>query len=148
MQLNISQGILTCSFKSTCVLFSYANYCSQGKSLRNGSQATFPDGAPIPNDARSNWDFISGRPHVCWRDTTLSTYPYNVIYEYCKVVHFPPYQHHSNNQLEILANKNSWEEIQHLMPTKIGPSSDKKEIKKENKFKLPSNVALELGNSE
>lgn len=37
------------------------------KTLSYGGQDDTLDGAPTPNDVKSNWDFTSGRTPICWR---------------------------------------------------------------------------------
>jgi hypothetical protein len=49
------------------------------------------------------------------KDVSWNFDPYHVIYEQHKNVGLPAYQHHSNNSIEMLANKDTWEEVQHVL---------------------------------
>jgi hypothetical protein len=41
--------------------------------------------------------------------------PYHLVSKQCKTLNSTPYIHHSNHEIERIANKDTWEEVQSLM---------------------------------
>jgi hypothetical protein len=59
--------------------------------------------------------------------------PYHVISEQHKNVGLPAYQHHSNTSIEMLANKDTWEEVQHVLIMQNTTNKIKMEAKSQSK---------------
>jgi hypothetical protein len=58
-------------------------------------------------------------------------------------VGLPPYQHFSNYSIEILENKSTWEQVQHLLIVQMTSSKEKKEVKSEIKIKMAFSINSE-----
>jgi hypothetical protein len=62
-------------------------------------------------------------------------------------LNFAPYQHHFNPDIEIMANKNAWEEVKHLMVMEVTTTNLMEDLKSKTKLKIASIVAYDVADS-
>jgi hypothetical protein len=74
--------------------------------------------------------------------------PCHIKYEQCKNVGLLAYQRHPNTSVEMLANKDTWEEVKHVMIMKNSTSMIKMEAKVQSKDIVIPKEAINIVDSE